>query len=265
VLARRRAPRGFTLIELLVVISVIALLIGILVPSLSKARRRARTTVCLTQLGQVGVAMQLYADRNRGYVPQVYGGPIAWGEERGALWKLMVGSRVMLDTNEAPRVLVCPESRPRGAVSYALNAVLFGYVDPAYLDPDGSGEEEPPEHALFVPPLRLSVIREPSRLVGLYDVRVESLARVWHTQVDKDEADMSDQFTATGMLGTARPNPAGFMWQLSLDEPPVEAETPHADAHNILFADVHVATHRAWDPAIMTRLAGLEPNDSQLH
>ena len=56
------ARRGFTLIELLVVISVIALLVGVLLPSLNKAREQARRTKCLTNLRGIGVGVSLYMD-----------------------------------------------------------------------------------------------------------------------------------------------------------------------------------------------------------
>ncbi len=59
---------AFTLIELLVVISIIALLISILLPSLAAARKSARTIQCLSSQKQIGLTVQLYADDNTGYV-----------------------------------------------------------------------------------------------------------------------------------------------------------------------------------------------------
>ncbi len=66
----RPRPRfGFTLVELLVVVSIIALLIAILMPSFRSARDQTQATVCRTQLGQIGMALFMYADDNRQELP----------------------------------------------------------------------------------------------------------------------------------------------------------------------------------------------------
>ncbi|HWL94391.1 MAG TPA: prepilin-type N-terminal cleavage/methylation domain-containing protein [Phycisphaerae bacterium] len=57
-----KRPGAFTLIELLVVIAIISLLLAILLPSLSNARRSGRAVVCQTRLRSMGQAMQMYAD-----------------------------------------------------------------------------------------------------------------------------------------------------------------------------------------------------------
>ena len=60
--------KRFTLIELLVVIAIIAILAAMLLPALSKARRRARTASCMSQLKTLGTCMAFYTDENAGWV-----------------------------------------------------------------------------------------------------------------------------------------------------------------------------------------------------
>src|SRR5215211_1501956 len=58
---RRTKHRGFTLIELLVVIAIIAILAAILFPVFAQAREKARSTTCLSNCKQIGLAFQMYA------------------------------------------------------------------------------------------------------------------------------------------------------------------------------------------------------------
>ena len=64
--------RAFTLIELLVVIAIIGTLAALLLPVLTLAKARGRTTVCLSNLHQVGVALQVYVGQNNNRLPEMY-------------------------------------------------------------------------------------------------------------------------------------------------------------------------------------------------
>ena len=66
--------KGFTVVELLVVIAIIAVLMGILMPALSRARELGKRAVCLGHIKQMGLSWVLYADENDQRIGRYHGG-----------------------------------------------------------------------------------------------------------------------------------------------------------------------------------------------
>src|SRR5437867_3912503 len=65
----KSAPGAFTLVELLVVLAIIALLAALVLPALGRAKESGRGAACLSNLHQIGLALQLYVDENRNRLP----------------------------------------------------------------------------------------------------------------------------------------------------------------------------------------------------
>lgn len=67
--ARARGGGGFTLIELLVIIAIIGVLVGVLLPSLGRARAQGKGIACLSNMRSIGLAMTMYCDANKDAFP----------------------------------------------------------------------------------------------------------------------------------------------------------------------------------------------------
>ena len=104
---------GFTLIELLVVIAIIAMLLGVLMPSLRRARAGAKRLVCAHNLKQVSLAVDLYLQSNDNTYPCAQDPlPAGYWLWMGRGWRSFVSPHLggNIDPNN-PSVLFCPEDR----------------------------------------------------------------------------------------------------------------------------------------------------------
>ena len=117
--------KKFTLIELLIVVAVIALLMSILLPSLSRARESAMLAVCMSQLKQVGVGFGLYAKNNKGYFPPAatdgspgaaYIGKISYDDQLAAymgrkLTAAQINQSFLTHAQAGDKIFLCPKDK----------------------------------------------------------------------------------------------------------------------------------------------------------
>ncbi|MDR3708981.1 MAG: DUF1559 domain-containing protein [Capsulimonadaceae bacterium] len=150
-IARQTHTLGFTLIELLVVIAIIAILAAILFPVFAQAREKARTTACLSNMKQMGLAWVQYTQDYDEYVPC---GMSDW-TIGGSGWASQLYPYV-----KSTKAFICPsDTFAQASCSYGIN----GNMVPLCCGYNGSAAEPPA-------PWPISKFTAPAKTIALFEV-----------------------------------------------------------------------------------------------
>lgn len=196
--------RAFTLIELLVVIAIIALVIGIILPSLRTAREAARATMCLNNQRQIGIAITQYATENDEWVPRETGGigysgtgvapppgwpsthpqhrvPWAWAA-RPILNSLYTWDTLTTDFYRSMQVYRDPSRPPE--IHQSANPLLRGIIGhQIHYVVNGVAFNAPPgwPWPRYKPMTRLPIVQRPDAIMYLADYGEDPIGTNWQT------------------------------------------------------------------------------------
>jgi prepilin-type N-terminal cleavage/methylation domain-containing protein/prepilin-type processing-associated H-X9-DG protein len=217
---RRSDKSGFTLIELLVVIAIIAILAAILFPVFAKARARAKTSTCLSNLRQIGLATMNYAQDNDGTMMPVEYHPVPRGLEPG--WENDV-NRFIKNWD----IFHCPE------LPHVQGYIRNEWTSLA--NQDARGNPSMTIHIFDKP-------RYPNKGWPNYNTYLGGIDGDWSNDLQYEYGDSEQQTldkTSFNKPGT------GFTYWLRFPG-------PHSGRNDILFLDGHVASFGVWDKSKMT-------------
>ncbi len=223
----RPTPRAFTLIELLVVVSIIALLIGILLPALGAARDTGRDLKCLANQRQIGVAVFAYASEEKQTLPPTFDN-IRYASG-GTDWSVLITAYLEGNSNQdfgaldaRNELLTCPQAVvPEGRLHYGANEFMFPVNSGMFGGPDNYSNA--PLRKLY----NIDWMRRASEVLWAADAGQFTL---------DIGPDLGDSFAGLGLLNAGNGGYSRFYNGADADNTDVIDEGPNTDGSSFAAA-----------------------------
>jgi prepilin-type N-terminal cleavage/methylation domain-containing protein/prepilin-type processing-associated H-X9-DG protein len=190
--------KGFTLVELLVVIGIIAILIGILLPTLGRARMSAKAVTCQSNLRSIGQGIFLYATQHKGIMPYGYWDGGAQGGAAAGHWTMLVQyalnskygtswndhAATKGDIAKVKEIFHCPEAPGTNDKRIGVSGAVHYLSHPRIL-PQISGITDPATGKPFQV-WRLGKIKRSSEVAMIFDgpLLYDATTNLWKVQWD---------------------------------------------------------------------------------